>query len=160
MVILEKDGPSVQYAWSSYKKGTRGHGHSHGRKPHEDEGRDRADAAESGQHQRLPTNTQKPGWAWGKDPLTASEGSQPANTLISDFQPSWNHQFLFFKFYLIFIAIQLLYNAVSFYCNSKVNLSGDLNRKEIQKRDDQFPLFNHSVCGICCKSSSRLTDGE
>ena len=68
MVILEKDGPLVQYAWSSYKKGTRGQRHSHGRKPHEGEGRDWGDAAESEQHQRLPTHTQKPGRAWRKGP--------------------------------------------------------------------------------------------
>ena len=62
-----------------------------------------------------------------------------------------------FNFYCNTVALQC---SVSFYRNSKVNLSGDLNRKEIQTRDDQFPLFNHSVCGICCNSSSRLTDGE
>ena len=68
-------------------------------------------ASSTGDCQQAPSSQEGPGEAW-RGPHT-SEGSQPDNTLISDFQPSRRHEFFFLiLFKLIFIAIQSLYHTV------------------------------------------------
>lgn len=53
--------------------------------PQEVEGRDGDDAAEMEEHQRLPANQQKLGERYGAHaPSQPSEGTDPANTRISD----------------------------------------------------------------------------
>ena len=52
------------------------------------------------EHQRLPANSQKPGERQGTDsPLKPTEGTNPTNTLILDFQPPelWENTFLWLK---------------------------------------------------------------
>lgn len=55
--------------------------------PHEDEGRTQGDASAKRGTPQVSSNHWKLGGAWGKPSLTASEGTSPVDTLISDFRP-------------------------------------------------------------------------
>ena len=53
-----------------------------------DEGRDHVMLLWAFEHQRWTADHQKLGEAWNRLPLTASEGTNPAETLILDFLPT------------------------------------------------------------------------
>lgn len=89
-VLLEYGGPLIQYDWCPHLKGASGDEQTDsGRTPHEDEGRIGMILLQGKECQRLPINHQEPGQGPRTAPTypTASEGADPANTLISDFQP-------------------------------------------------------------------------
>ena len=78
--------------------------------PGEDEGRDQ-------EGQRLSVNHQKPGEGPGTDsPSRPLEGTNPADTLISDFQAPelWDHKFLLCKllslWYFVMVALENEYS--------------------------------------------------